>query len=269
MKLLCSIFLLITTFFSLIASEVFSFGRNKAWPKSSITGKYSISKNNILSLDGKTTEININSKQLYNPEKGITLMAVVKFENLPNLTSEEKTHEAIFFSKNQFVMGIYDGQRFYVNFHNGKKWFAPQFVKIKYNDNQYHSYGLTVKRIKIKEQGIDYLAVRVYFDGRLVVRNNIPTGSVANSSSDLNIGYAKGFGEIWHLGGKFLDARAYNHVLSDTEMVKYTAQFKEIKNQPRSIFHLSTADQKLLNYLPTNGPSEVLSAASAGKNLAL
>ena len=269
MKFLCSMIFLVTVFLPLTAKEIFAFGPDVPWQKNSISGKFSISKDNILSLDGKTAGVNISSKQLDNPEKGITLMAVAKFENLLNLTSDEKAHEAIFFRNHQFVMGIYTEQRFYVNFHNGKKWFAPQFVKVKYNDNQYHSYAMTVKRIKIKEQGIDYLAVRIYFDGKLVLRNNIPGGSVADSFSDLNIGHAEGFGDVWHFGGKILDARGYNRVLSDTEMEKYTARFKEIKNQPRSIFHLSPADQKLINSLPVKGSAELLGAVSAVRNLAL
>lgn len=268
MKLSYCILFLMTLFMPLAAKEVFSFGRNVPWQKSSPSGNFSISKDNILSLDGKTAEVDIDAK-LNNPEKGITLMAVVKLENLPNLSEEEKTHEAIFYRNRQFVMGIYSGQRFYVNFHDGKKWFAPQFVKIKYDDNQYHSYAMTVERINIKEQGIDYLEVRIYFDGRLVTRTNIPGGSVADSTSDLNLGHAKGFGEVWHLGGNIIDARGYNRVLPDAEIERYTAQFKEIENQSRSIYHLSSADQEQINSMASSGSAEVRSAVSAVRNLAL
>ena len=75
--------LFLTLGVSLYAGEAFSFGRNGAWQKSAPFGKFAISKDNILSLDGKSAGIDLDTKLLHNPEKGITMMAVVKIKKFP------------------------------------------------------------------------------------------------------------------------------------------------------------------------------------------
>ena len=142
MKFFCNLILLLTAILPLNAQEAFSYGKDAPWQKSSIIGKFSVSKDNILSLDGKSTGIDIDTKLLNNPEKGISLLAVLKHTKFPYLSSNDKVHDAIFCRRHQFIMGI-DYDRFYVNFHNGTKWFVPLLVNVKLNDNQFHSFAMT------------------------------------------------------------------------------------------------------------------------------
>ncbi len=267
MKFFYTFIFLLTVFMPLSAKEAFGFGRDVPWQKAAPKGKFSVSKDNILALDGKTAGMDIDTKLLQNPEKGITLMAVLKVAKFPYLTSEDKYHDAIFCRRHQLIMGI-DFDRFYVNFHNGQKWFAPLLVNVKLNDNQFHSFAMTAERIRVESQGDDHLAVRMYFDGKLVLERNIPNVTVADSTGELNIGYSSSFGKVWNLGGEIIDVRGYNKVLSVNDIEDYTAKFKEIKNQPQRSLRLSDSDRKLLDSLPQKGSAQLLGAVSAVRNLA-
>ena len=268
MRFFFSSVLLLTVFMQLTAGEVFSFGRDVPWQKSSPFGKFSISKDNILSLDGKTAGINADTELLANPEKGITLLAVLKHTKFPYLSSEDKLHDAIFCRRHQFIMGI-DYDRFYVNFHNGQKWFAPLLVNVKLNDNQFHSFAMTAKRTRVESQGDDFLIVKMYFDGKLVLERSIPNVSVADSKGKINIGYSDSFGKVWNLGGEIIDARAFNKVLTVNDIEDYTLMFKEIKNQPQRSLRVSNEDLKLLDSLPEKGDDQLLAAVAAVRNLSL
>ena len=259
--------LLLALGFTLCAGTAFSFGSNASWKKSVPFGNFSISKDNILTLDGRSAGIDLETKRLHNPEKGITLMAVVKIKKFPYLTAAEKQHDAIFCRQHQFIMGI-DFDRFYVNFHNGKKWFAPLLVNVKLNDDQFHSYVMTAQRNRVESQGDDKLNIKMYFDGKLVLEQNIPNAAIADSSGKINLGYSSSFGKLWYLGGELIDARAYNKVLSVNDIEDYTAKFKEIKNQPQRSLRLNKQDQALLDSLPKKGSPQLLAAVSAIRNTA-
>lgn len=267
MKVFLYTLLLAAAGFALNAKAAFSFGHDAPWQKGTPFGSYTVSKNNVLSLDGRSAGIDIDTKRLHNPEKGITLMAVVKVTKFPYLTAQEKQHDAIFCRQHQLIMGI-DFDRFYVNFHNGKKWFIPLLVNIKLNDNQFHSYVMTAKRTRVESQGDDHLNIKMYFDGKLVLEQNVPNASIADSTGKLNLGYSSSFGKLWYLGGEIMDARAFNKVLSVNEIEDYTAKFKEIKNQPQRSLRLSKADQQLLDSLPRKGSDTLLAAVSAIRNTA-
>lgn len=262
------IFLAAILSFQLGAKEAFAIPSQMLWEKSPILGKYDILNKNILSLDGKTTGLNLDSKLLSNPEKGITLLAVVKFLNTPQMTTQDRQHHAIFCRAHQFIMGL-DFDRFYVNFHNGKKWFSPLLVNVRIRDNQFHSFALTVKRHKVESQGDDSIMVKMYFDGKLVLEKNIPNASINDSKGQIDIGYSSSFGKVWHLGGQIRDVRAYNKVLSVYDIEDYTLSFKEIKTKLQRSKRLSKADTILIEKLPKKGASHLLAAVSAIKNVSL
>ena len=155
--------LLLAAAVGLQAKEVFSFGSNVPWQKSSPFGKFSISKDNIISLDGKSGGISLNTGLLHSPKEGITLLAVAKVVKNPEMSKDDTYHQALFCRKHQFLMGL-DFGRFYVNFHNGKKWCAPLHVKVNHSDGAFHAVSMTAQRIREITQGLDYLEVKAYFD---------------------------------------------------------------------------------------------------------
>ena len=259
--------LLLAAAIGLQAKEVFSFGSDTPWQKSSPFGKFSISKDNIISLDGKSGGIALDTKLLHSPKEGITLLAVAKVVKNPEMSKDDTYHQALFCRKHQFLMAL-DFGRFYVNFHNGKKWFTPLLVNVRSNDNQFHSYVMTVKRTFVESQGDDYLTVKMYFDGKLVLERKVHNAVVADSTGEIDVGCARSCGKVWYFGGELLDVRAYNKVLSDYDIEDYTAKFKEIKNQPQRSMRINDTDLKLLQSLPDTGSAQLLAAVSAVKNLA-
>lgn len=234
-----------------------------------LSGQVQRLKSGVYSLDGKTGELSLRREVLNHPESGITLLAIVKVLNCPGNTPADRQHDAVFFRNKQFVFGI-DFDRFYVNFHNGQKWFAPILVKSPVADRQFHSFAMTAKRIKVPSQGEDYLQVHLYIDGELAASENFQRAEVNKSDSPLNIGYADGFGDVWHFGGEIADIAAFNRVLDLNEIQDHTAAFPElIRKQPQKIRRLSAADQKLLDsLLVKNASPEWMAAHSALRNLA-
>jgi hypothetical protein len=231
-------------------------------------GEYRLTAEKTLEFDGKTAGATLEKDALNHPDDGITVMAVVRTQKMPDNTPEDRRHDAVAFRNKQFVMG-YDYDRFYVNFHNGTKWFAPLLAKVKISDAEFHSLAMTAKRIQVPSQGEDYLQVKLYFDGNLLIAENLQHATVAPSLAKLNIGHADGFGNVWHFGGEIADVTGYNRVLSLEEIQDYTAAFPAIKNQPQKSRRLSAADRIFLESLPDKGPDELLAAVSAIRNLAL
>ena len=199
--------LLLAAAIGLQAKEVFSFGSDMPWQKSSPFGKFSISKDNIISLDGKSGGIALDTKLLHSPKEGITLLAVAKVVKNPEMSKDDTYHQALFCRKHQFLMAL-DFGRFYVNFHNGKKWFTPLLANVRSNDNQFHSYVMTVKRTFVESQGDDYLTVKMYFDGKLVLERKVHNAVVADSTGEIDVGCARSCGKVWYFGGELLDVRA-------------------------------------------------------------
>jgi|GEM_PF-1453907 len=229
-------------------------------------GKHSQSKDRTLVMDGKTTEITFPKDKLQNPEKGISVLAVFKYTDLPNTSEADKTYNILAYRHRQFSFG-FNAKRIDVQFFDGKKSISRICRGVNYADGDYHMAAFTVSRCKEPTQGMDYLNVKVYFDGRLLTEERFHHVSVADANHLLNIGHANGFGDVWHWNGEIACVYGYNQVLSPGEIEKFAARSPWLK-VASGWEKLSRKDQELLGSLPKK-TAETAAASSAISNLAI
>ena len=229
-------------------------------------GKYSVSKTRTLLMDGKTAKITFPADKLQNPEKGLSVLAVFRYRDLPGRTEADKAYNALVYRHMQFSFG-FNRKRIDVQFFDGRKSVSRICKGINYDDGQWHTAAFTVDRWKEPTQGMDHLRVKVYFDGRLIADERFHNVSVADAKHPLNIGHARGFGDVWHWNGEIAGVYAYNRVLKPDEIENFTASSPWMKITS-GLEKLDKKDQLLLKSLPEKD-IETAAAASALRNLAL
>lgn len=228
-------------------------------------GNSQITSKKTLLMDGKTSEITIQNDCLQNPEKGISILAVVKTSPMPGNTDDDKAYDEIVYRHNQFTFG-YNQKRIYVNFHNGEKWCAPLHAKVNHSDGGFHAVSMTAQRIREISQGLDYMEVKVYFDGTLLASERFHNVTVADNNNALNIGHADGFGEVWHWGGEISEIYGYNRVLNHSEIEDF-ARISSLIRETHYGLSLNKEDLGLLQALPVH-TGRLAAASSAIRNLA-
>lgn len=262
---LCNLLILIVLFSAAAASDGHAFSVRYPFESPKPSGNYRITSEKTLLMDGKTAGITIPNDSLQNPEKGISILAVVKTSSLPGNTDDDKAYDEIVYRHGQFTFG-YNRKRIYVNFHNGKKWCAPLHVKINHSDGAFHAVCMTAQRIQEISQGLDYLEVKIYFDGTLLVSERFHNVTVTDNKNALNIGHADGFGDVWHWGGEIAEIKGINRVLNHNEIENFTREFPIIRETDNGL-SLRKDDQALIQALPVH-TDLLAAAASAIQNLA-
>ena len=267
MRYLLFCFLFLFALFSASAAApgdpVFSVRYPFESPKPS--GNFRITPEKTLLLDGKTAEITIRNDKLQNPEKGISVLAVVKTSPMPGNSDDDKSYDEIVYRHGQFTFG-YNRKRLYANFHNGKKWCAPLHAKVNHSDGAFHAVAMTVQRTREISQGLDYLEVKLYFDGTLLASERFHNVTVADSGNALNIGHADGFGDVWHWGGEIAEIYGCNRVLNLSEIENF-AQESPLIRETENGLSLSKDDRALIRSLPVH-TAPLAAAASAIRNVA-
>ena len=214
-----------------------------------------------LLLNGKVRGVTLKDVKLHNPEKGITVMAVLCRKKFDGSRSAQE-RDMILQRRGQFMLG-YDGGKLLVKFGKTLTFTVP----VRLDDQEYHAIGLTTERINDITQGDDYFQIKIYFDGELIFSKNAVTKNIPESKADITAGYSEELGSDWYFGGELVNICAYNRILTLAEIQRYTAKFKQIRNRAKT--QLSSREQKLLDDLPEKTGRDIfLAAASAVRNLA-
>ena len=209
------------------------------------------------SFDAEAPGITLKVCRLDNPERGITVMAVLRRTKTADSSRSGQARGTIVQRDKQFLFG-FDQGKIYLDLHDGQGWNNAVSAPLPRDDRAFHAVAVTARRINDVTQGDNYLQVKLYFDGELLLSRNLTKGAVPDSSFPVTVAR--------HLGGELADARGFNRVLSLAEIQKYGANFDRIRKKDRG---LSDKDEELLAQLPQKDCADfLLAAGSALRNLA-
>ena len=214
-----------------------------------IKGKYAVTKDNALAMDGLTTEIVLEGTEKLDPRKGMTFMLIYRQQALPGNRDIERDHDMFFFRPKQFLFGRRKN-RIYTNVWNDtKQGAAPDYVMDAYpQDGRFHHAAMTIFHRMEPAHGIDQTEIRLYIDGvpvRQIDHRRIKMRFCDDKPIELGCGST--FGAPWRLGGEIADARIYDRVLTGNEIRKIVASQKLAEPAFRTPAKLSVGDEKLLS----------------------
>ena len=214
-----------------------------------IKGKFAVTKNNALAMDGLTTEIVLEGTEKLDPLKGMTFMLTYKQQALPGNRDLERNHDMFFFRSKQFLFGR-QKNRIYTNFWDDSKHdVAPNYAMEAYpQDGDFHHAAMTIFHRLEPAHGVDQVEIRVYIDGAPVKQiDHRRLRMRFCDDTPIELGCGSTFGPPWRLGGEIADARIYDRVLTGNEIRRIVASQKLAKPAFRTPAKLSSDDEKLLS----------------------
>ena len=185
-----------------------------------IRGKFSVTKDLTLSLDGLTTGMIVHGSEKFNPASGMTYSIVYRPRVVLEQDQVNQTHDALFYKHKQFVFSR-KRNMIYINFYTKDKgWCAVYHSKDIFipGDTSFHHIAMTVKHNRSVEIGINQTEISVYFDGVPIGNTTFPSVVPKDSYAPIEIGCGSSFGAPWRVCGEIADPRIYDQVLSPMEI---------------------------------------------------
>ena len=235
-----------------------------------IKGKYHVTKDNALAMDGVSTEITLEGTEKLDPRKGMTFMLLYKQQTLLGNRPIDSGHDMFFYRSRQFLFGR-QRNRVYTNFWNtAKRDVAPSYAFDAIpQDDRFHHAAMTIFHHAEPAHGIDQVEIRTYVDG-LPVRQTEHRRLEMRFCDDkpIELGCGSTFGPPWRLGGEIADARIYDRVLSGNEIKRIVAEQKLARPAFRVPEKLSPEDEKLLGAVKNASFRSVLTRLAQKGNAA-
>lgn len=193
--------------------------------KAKIHGKYSVSPDQTLFMDGKSTSLVVEQSENLNLGNEMTFMFVYRKHKNPDNSKSDLNMDALAGRKKSFVVSRL-ANNLYANLYDGKKWSAnfqiPQVFAAR--PDSFHHIVWTVRYVNNINEAEEFTEMEFYFDGRKVGGKRFNDVRLINNDSVLEIGSADFMGSPWKLGGEIGSVRIFDRVLSEREICQYAAQ---------------------------------------------
>lgn len=136
----------------------------------------------------------------------------------------------IFILKSRQMMFGRRGNRIYVNFHDGKKWYANMLSTHKnvIQQNKTHFAVVTYAAHYVPSSDEIWTDIKIYLDGALVLNRRVQGSIPAENNSPVYIGWGPNLGKVWNLDGTFKYIGIFDHELSQAEIKKMTLTQKDV-----------------------------------------
>jgi len=213
-----------------------------------IKGKYRVTGDNALAMDGVSTEIVLEGTEKLDPRKGMTFMLIYKRQVLPGNKPIDFNHDMFFFRSKQFLFGR-QYHRVYTNYwDDSMRDVAPSYASDAVPmDDKFHHMAMTIFHHEEPAHGIDQVEIRTYVDGMPVKQTEHRRLKMRfGGDKPIEMGCGSTFGPPWRLGGEIADARIYDRVLSAGEIKRIVSEQKLVRPAFRVPQKLSPGDEKLL-----------------------
>lgn len=173
--------------------------------------------NGILKLDGnKSYAVVKESREMHLTEQGMTLAAVVKFNNDGTKGGTPEAHDMIISKGREFIFGR-NGKRMYFNFHDGDKWAASLMTGEAPSPGQWAHVAVVVERINDAAQGDVGYSVSIFVNGEPEARRKFLYATPKATNDPIQIGSGFGGGP-WFFNGEIAGAAMYGRALTDGEI---------------------------------------------------
>ena len=204
--------------------------RGKGNYTAKVEGKYSLSGDGILRMDGLSTRVTVTGSEDFDVSANATFSIFYRRAKLESNNVSNRSMDGLFSKSGVFLMAKYKNH-FYGNVHNGKKWAATCqiFDTFPESDLQWHHLVMSVEYFRNWNEAEEWVEFVFYIDGVNVGRKRFKDVSIRKNLSKLEIGSNSGMGPSWMLGGEIADARVFDRVLSEAEVRELTLSRKLAK----------------------------------------
>ncbi|MBR1965284.1 MAG: hypothetical protein IKA22_01615 [Lentisphaeria bacterium] len=160
----------------------------------------------------------------------------------------------IFILKGRQLMFGRRGNRIYVNFNNGKTWYA-NILSVGKNNIQVqktHFAVVTYSTRNVPSSDEVWTDVKVYLDGALTANRRFKGSIPAENKNPVYIAWGPNLGKVWNLNGKFTYVGIFDHVLSQAEIENMTLKQKDVIPAFKVKKNVSAATEKFLQDVKKN-----------------
>ncbi len=161
-----------------------------------------------LKFDGKTNWLTIPDGRKFSLQNGGTLYAVAMFD-------PKKENGMLFFKKNEFLLGLYQGKYLYFNLSNGKTWEHPVY----HNPVPGGKWCSVAAVVTVKG---DDVYVVLFINGKKSRVSRFPKTGLKADDEPVTVG--KGWGGVWYFSGNIAILKGFDVPLSDSEIEELDRQ---------------------------------------------
>ncbi len=184
-----------------------------------ISGKYRITPEGILHMDGLTTHVVVEGSEDFDVRKNATFMLLYKRRALPDNSPLNQRCDGFFAKHREFVLTRVDNTLYTNIFYNGKwsaLWeiggiFTPQV-------ESWHHITATLQYFWNKNESEKWVEITFYIDGVPSGRKRFSDIEIPHDRKKLEIGINSCMGPVWMTGGEIAEPRIYSGILSENQI---------------------------------------------------